>query len=85
MGGAAVVASAMAARNTDAVSAQSTSEVCWRRRPSRWSADPVGMARAGHAGGDEERQARRDRSARRDDARRLLGDGRGRREARSTA
>ena len=43
---------------------------------SRLQRDAVGMARADHAGGDEERQAHRHGSAGGDDDRRLLGDGR---------
>ncbi len=51
-----------------------------RRSGSRLHRHAVGVARAGHAGRDEERQARRDRSAGGDVSRRLLGHRRGRRE-----
>ena len=47
---------------------------------SRLHGDAVGVARAGHAGRDEGRQARRHRSAGGDDDRRLLGARRSRRE-----
>ena len=52
-----------------------------RRSRPRLQRDPMGVARAGDAGRDEERQTHRHRGAGGHDARRLLGDGRGGREA----